>query len=192
MDASVYRAVNDFASRTPWLHTVAVSFAKGGIVVFGLLLLVGWYLARRDSDLAELASVFGAGAAVFVALGIAQLIGHAFDRARPYAVMPGAHVLVARTSDFSFPSDHATAVGAVAVGLLLSRRPLGVVAAALAVGMAVTRVYVGAHYPSDVAAGLVVGGVTAAVVCRAAVTFLAPVLRRLRRTFLRIFLVARP
>lgn len=60
-----------------------------------------------------------AGAGAVVALGVGQLIGHALDRARPYAVMPNAHVLITRTSDFSVPSDHATAVGAVALYALV-------------------------------------------------------------------------
>src|SRR2546428_463519 len=88
------------------------------------------------------------------------------DRTDP-SPMTSAHVLVARTTDFSFPGDHATAVGAVAVGLLLTRRRLGIVMAAFAVLMAFARVYVGAHYPGDVVAGLALGGVTAFVVNRA-------------------------
>jgi len=59
------------------------------------------------------------------------------------------------------PSDHATA-GAVAVGLLFANRRWGIVAAVLAALMAFTRVYVGAHYVSDVA-GLALGGLVVAV-----------------------------
>jgi len=77
--------------------------------------------------------------------------------------MTGVHLLVDKTTDFSFPSDHATAAGAVAVGLLLTNRRWGIIAAALAVVMAFTRVYVGAHYPADVLAGLALGGIVAAV-----------------------------
>jgi undecaprenyl-diphosphatase len=104
--------------------------------------------------------------------------------------MPAAHLLVSKTADFSFPSDHATAVGAVAVGLLLFRRPLGLTACVLALGMAFARVYVGAHYPGDVVAGLVLGGVTAAAVRPLARRLLVPVLQRLRGTGLRPLIVA--
>ena len=45
----------------------------------------------------------------------------------------------------------AVMAGAVTVGVLLANRRLGLVTAALAVLMAVTRVYVGAHFPLDVA-----------------------------------------
>ena len=77
--------------------------------------------------------------------------------------MTAIQLLVHKTTDFSFPSDHATAVGAVAVGLLFTNRRWGTIAAVLAIVMAFTRVYVGAHYPGDVLAGLALGGTVAAV-----------------------------
>jgi undecaprenyl-diphosphatase len=47
--------------------------------------------------------------------------------------------------------------GAVAAGLLLVNRRLGLVAAAAAAIMAFARVYIAAHYPSDVIGGLILG-----------------------------------
>jgi undecaprenyl-diphosphatase len=164
MDAGLYRWINDVAGRTGWAHPIVVGFAKYGIVLFAGLLVVAYVDARRRDDLRGVAGAVWAAAAAIVALGVGQLIGRAVDRARPYQAMSGVHVLVDRTSDFSFPSDHATAVGAVAVGLLLAgRRRWGVVAAIGAIAMAVARVYVGVHYPGDVLVGLALGGVVAAV-----------------------------
>ena len=95
------------------------------------------------------------------ALGVGQIIGGAINRARPYETMTNVHVLVDKTTDFSFPSDHATVAGAVAVGLTFANRRWGIVASVVAVLMAFTRVYVGAHYPGDVLAGLSLGGLVA-------------------------------
>jgi undecaprenyl-diphosphatase len=72
-------------------------------------------------------------------------------------------------------SDHATAVGAVAVGLSFANRRWGIVATVLALLMAFTRVYVGAHYPTDVVAGLALSG----IVATAGWFTVMPVLRRL-------------
>ena len=44
---------------------------------------------------------------------------------RPYQTHPWLLVLASRTSDFSFPSDHAVMAGAVAAGLLLVSRLTG-------------------------------------------------------------------
>ncbi|HZX56096.1 MAG TPA: phosphatase PAP2 family protein [Ilumatobacteraceae bacterium] len=162
MDSSLYRWINRFADRTSWAHGLFKANAGYGIVLFAVLLLVAYLNGRQHDDLTAVAASAWAGAAAIVALGIGQLIGGAIDRARPYETMTNVHLLVDKTTDFSFPSDHATAAGAVAVGLLFANRRLGIVACVLAVLMAFTRVYVGAHYPLDVIAGLALGGIVAA------------------------------
>ena len=75
--------------------------------------------------------------------------------------VPGILVLANRSTDPSFPSDHATMAGAAAVGLWIVNRRLGIVAAAAALLMAITRVYIAAHYPGDVLAGLLLGAIVA-------------------------------
>ena len=185
-----FRAVNDLARHTSWLHAPARAFAEYGVVVFAALLLLSWWLARRDGDLRQVAAALWAPVGMLIAIGLNQLIGAAVAEPRPYTVLPHALTLVAHSSDFSFPSDHSVMAGAVAAGVLLARRVLGLVTAALAVLMAATRVYVGAHRPLDVVAGLLVG---AGVVV---VTYLlvAPLLRRLlaalTRTPVRVLLTS--
>jgi membrane-associated phospholipid phosphatase len=185
MDASLFRAINRLTARTGWAHPLFIAYAKYGVVVFPVLLLTGWWLARSRADIDALAVIVWAGAGAVLALGLGQLIGHAVDRARPYAVMPTAHVLITRTSDFSFPSDHATAVGAVAAGLWLANRRLGLLAAGLAVVMAFARVYVGAHYPGDAAAGLLLGAGVVVALHPIAAEILRPILARLAQSPLR-------
>jgi undecaprenyl-diphosphatase len=191
MDASLYRAVNRLADRTGWAHPLFIGYAKYGVLLFAAFLLAGWWLARRRADIDAVGAVVWAGAAAVVALGVGQVIGHAVDRARPYAVMPTAHVLLTRTTDFSFPSDHATSVGAVAAGLLLAHRRLGLLAAGLAVVMAFARVYVGAHYPGDVAAGLLLGAGIVVALHPFATRILRPLLSRLAQSPLRLLIAPR-
>src|SRR5688572_2749572 len=67
--------------------------------------------------------------------------------------------------DFGFPSGHVAATAAWALGLAWSRRkswPLGVAATWVAL-MAVSRMYLGRHFPADVVGGLVVGVVALAL-----------------------------
>ncbi len=126
MDRSLYRRINDLADSTTWAHGLVRGYAKYGIVVLGVLLLVAWWQARRSDDApAAVAMVVWAAAAPLGALAVAQLLNHLVDRSRPYAAMPSAHVLIARSADASFPSDHATAAGAVAAGLLIAGGTIG-------------------------------------------------------------------
>ncbi len=162
MDRDIYRWVNRLADRTTWAHGFFRFYANFGVVLFAGLLLAAFLDGRRHGHTIEVAGSVWAGAAALVALGVGQFIGGAVDRLRPYEAMSDVHVLIDRTTDFSFPSDHATMAGAIAVGLLLTNRRWGIPAVVAAVLMAFTRVYVGAHYPSDVLAGLALGGVIAA------------------------------
>jgi len=185
MDASLYRWINRLADRTAWAHGLFKANAGYGIALFAILLLVCYIDGRQHDDLTAVAASVWAALAALVALGIGQLIGNAVDRARPYDALANVHVLVDKTTDFSFPSDHATVAGAVAVGLLFANRRWGVIASVLAVLMAFTRVYVGAHYPGDVVAGLALGGTVATVGWFIIVPVLTQIARSLSRTPLR-------
>jgi undecaprenyl-diphosphatase len=161
MDVTIYRWFNRFADHTSWAHGFFSNASNGCIVLCALLLVGAAVEGRRHDRPSQVAAAVWAAASVLVALGIGQVVGGIFGRARPYAVLSNVHVLVDRTADVSFPSDHATVVGAVAVGLLLTSRRWGLAATGVAVLMAFTRVYVGAHYLSDVIAGLVLGAIVA-------------------------------
>jgi undecaprenyl-diphosphatase len=154
--------VNDFARTSTWLHAPAVAYAKYGLVLFAALLLLGVWQRRGGGD-RELAVAVWAGLGTLIAVGVNQPVASLVAEPRPYAAHPAVLVLVDRSSDWSFPSDHSVMAGAAAVGLLLVSRRLGAIAVVAAVLMAAVRVYVGAHYPVDVVAGLVLGGVVAGV-----------------------------
>lgn len=188
-DRSDFEHVNRFAQRTTWLHGAFRFYANDGVVLFALLLIAGYLLARSRRDPLLMARSLLAGAGVLLAIAVNQPIVHAINEQRPYTQLPGALVLVHRSLDGSFPSDHATMAGAAAAGLLLLDRRLGAVAAVAALLMAFTRVYVGAHFPIDVLAGLALGAAVA-VLLQLAAPALARVIRRLESTPLRRALTA--
>lgn len=153
---ALFLRINEFARTSTALHTPAIAFAKYGIAVFTALILVGVW-RRRGASNPHLAAALWAGAGALLAVAVNQPVAALVAEARPYVAHPAALTLVDRTTDWSFPSDHSVMAGAAAVGLLLVVKRLGIVAALAAMLMAVTRVYVGAHYPHDVVAGLLLG-----------------------------------
>lgn len=188
----LFGAVNHFARLTPWLHTPARLYAEYGVVLFAGLLLLSWFLTRRDGDLGRATAALWAPAGALIAIGVNQVLVAAVAEPRPYTAMPHALVLVSRSTDYSFPSDHAVMAGAVTVGVLLVNRKLGLVTAAFAVLMAVTRIYVGAHFPLDVAAGLAVGAIVALGSYGAARPLLSRFVVLLARTPVRPLVTAQP
>lgn len=187
-----FRVVNNFARHTGWLHGIVAGYAGYGIALFALLLVVGWWLARRSGNPATMGLALCAGIGTLVAVAINQPIVRSVHEARPYTTLPHTLVLVQRSMDPGFPSDHATAAGAAAVGLFFVSRRLGWTAAAAALLMAFARVYAGAHYPRDVLAGLALGAVVAVLGALFLAPLLARVIERAQQTPLRPLLAARP
>lgn len=98
-----------------------------------------------------------AGAGAFTAHAAAVVIKRVVRRPRPHH--PAIAINVATPSKLSFPSAHATSTAAAAV--LLGRVTGLPLPAVLVPPMALSRLVLGVHYPSDVAAGVVVGALVA-------------------------------
>ena len=98
-----------------------------------------------------------AGAGAFAAHAAAVLIKRVVGRTRPDH--PAIAVNVGTPSRLSFPSAHATSTTAAA---LMMGRITGLPLPALLIPpMALSRLVLGVHYPSDVATGVVIGAAVA-------------------------------
>ena len=79
-------------------------------------------------------------------------------RTRPYDVNTSVHLLVAKLHDYSFPSGHTAASFASVTALYLAgEKKLWKPALVLACLIAVSRLYLYVHYPTDVLGGMVFG-----------------------------------
>ena len=156
LDAAVFHAVN--ATHTDGLDLLMVLASARWLGVTICVSLVPLLLWRRR---AAAFRVIGCGAlAVALADTVgARLIKPLVGRVRPcFALPPGSfRQLVEVANVGSMPSLHAANAFAVATVLVLSNRRLVWVAFPVAALVAVSRVYVGVHWPSDVVLGAVWG-----------------------------------
>ena len=111
-----------------------------------------------------------AGVAMGIAMALGFLIGNIglkniIARTRPYDMVE-VEVLVKHLSDFSFPSGHTLVSFNAAIALHHYHRRWGVAALVLATVIALSRLYLFVHYPTDVLAGLLLAVGIAFVSCR--------------------------
>lgn len=92
-----------------------------------------------------------------LATAISQPLKRLARRSRPSVAVPGFHARIHEPDDFSFPSGHTAVAFAVACALAGQGSVLATSCFILALGISVSRVYLGAHYPLDVLAGAVLG-----------------------------------
>ncbi len=163
VDPGLFLRINGFARATGWLHPLMVGWASYGVAAFAMLMVLGWWQARRRGDAVAMAAALWAPLATLVAVGINQPIVQLVAEPRPYTALSGILVLADQSSDPSFPSDHAVMAGAAACALFVVSRRLGEVAVVAAVLLAFARIYIGAHYPHDVVFGLGLGVAVAVI-----------------------------
>lgn len=105
---------------------------------------------------------FMVGAALLIGLALGNgVLKNVVGRIRPYdldgSLLTEADLLVSGLSDFSFPSGHTLASFEAATVLLIRDKRMGIPALVLAILIALTRLYLYVHYPTDVIAGVIFG-----------------------------------
>lgn len=138
-----------------FLMPLITLFGEGGIFWIALTLVL---LARPKTRRLGINLAFCLALEALVCnVMIKPLVG----RIRPYDLKPGIEALVRQPHDFSFPSGHTGASFAMAGGFIFSRSRYWLPVTILASLIALSRIYLYVHYPTDVIAGILLGLLTA-------------------------------
>jgi undecaprenyl-diphosphatase len=194
MDWRIYHAIYSLSLRHHWLGTIFSDVEAASIPFMVVVTAALWLLARPGGSRKwKLAAGSGFGAAA-VALLVNQVIHSIWDRPRPYE----AHVIAhpwSKSTDASFPSDHASASLAIAFAVVVFDPLAGAVLLTAAVLIAVGRLFIGAHYPGDIGASVLVAVAAALLVVklgRPVILFLVRLVERLTDPVLSRVWRARP
>lgn len=134
--------------------------------IFFLIVWVLWQ-ERRTKDRFLRHAMHEAGWAGASSLLLAICLSEVIQRNRPFLTFADVQILIPMPlSQYSFPSAHASLAFGIAFACLwgANRRSTIVIPMVLAALVGLGRVLVGVHYPTDVLAGMVVGGFSFALV----------------------------
>ncbi|MEA3188831.1 MAG: hypothetical protein QOD99_2661 [Chthoniobacter sp.] len=157
-------------SHLPWmagqswkLDYAIYCLSNNDLLKGGLFMVMVWAFWFRPEPKRDRATILAMLAGAMMAL----LIGKALERLAPYSQRPYQSGIPGLVFPFdmgmhhhesSFPSDHATLFFAFCAGLFFLSRPAGWAASVYTtIVIALPRLYLGLHYPSDLIGGAVLG-----------------------------------
>ena len=80
-----------------------------------------------------------------------------FNRTRPFIKLEDLYVKKISVDNYSLPSAHSAAAFSMAITTFMFFPLLGIIFVALACCVAISRIYIGVHYPTDVFLGILIG-----------------------------------
>ena len=149
---------NDFL--TPFVTFITHLGDAGIIWIMLTILLLAYAKTRKTGAVMALSMILNA-------LATNVVLKNILARTRPYEIIDGLYSIVGRQSDYSFPSGHSACSFACAVVIYrYCPKKYGISALIAAVLIALSRLYVGVHFPTDVLGGALVGTLAALLACR--------------------------
>ena len=162
LDREWFSAINGLAGQSPFLDEIMFQFSQeGNLLVPGIFLAVYW--SWRNWGEAQIAIP-----CLLLLLGLSDLLGgqvkNLIGRSRPCQVLEQINQLVGCGGSFSMPSNHAFNSSTAVTFMIVLYPSLGWVLVPVLMMVGISRVFLGAHYLTDVLAGIVMGVVVGGTV----------------------------
>ena len=154
-DGLITQWLNSF-SRLSWpLDELMIVLSSHGVPVMVIIVALGRW--NRNDRVAKRHACLVSGLSFLSGLLLNQLLLLFIHRARPYDAGI-THLIIPPSADWSFPSDHATAVAAIiSAAWLRHQQGFALGPSLLGLLICISRVYVGIHFASDVLGGIATG-----------------------------------
>jgi undecaprenyl-diphosphatase len=164
LDQSITKFLNASSGQFPVLDRIAILLSAFAVPFMVVAVAALWFLGGNSR--ARRHVIVSSGLAFLLGLGLNQIILLFVQRARPYDAGI-TRLIIEKSADWSFPSDHATASAAIAMTFtMLAFRKQALWFGFCTVLVCWSRVYVGIHYTGDIIAGIATGCIAAAAVTK--------------------------
>jgi undecaprenyl-diphosphatase len=152
-DVSIFYSLNHLSSSylVAVVATLVTQFGYEPILALFAVLL--FFVDRQNAKLALEVLI-----AFVIADAVVLVLDGVYFRPRPYETLSNVLLPAGLGGGSSFPSGHATRAFAVAGVVAIQWGKKAVPIVLISCGVALSRVIIGVHYPSDVMAGAVLGG----------------------------------
>lgn len=156
MNESVFRIINDIGKEQTWLNSPLTWFSNWAVVLLALFMIVTFLLSVRNRSYKDAIIMISGGISFVVTFIICKLLGQLRYNEQPFAELENVNQLVFKEVNNSFPSDHTALFFSIMFAFYFYERKYKwlIVFPFL---MALSRIYVGVHYPLDVLVAAIVG-----------------------------------
>jgi undecaprenyl-diphosphatase len=163
MNDEIFRWINGWAGHFSFLDTIMIVLTNSVPYITVAMILFLWFNRKGEEGIERqytaLYIVFSALLALLINEGIHLVYYHP----RPF-VAHHVHQLIPHSADSSFVSDHAILAFSIAWILLFRKDKWGYPALVWAIVVSISRIFVGVHYPADVAGSMVLSCGTSGLV----------------------------
>jgi undecaprenyl-diphosphatase len=160
MDLFLFEKINALANQSKFFDWIGIFFAEYLLwIIVGILVILFLFKKTR------LMAICAGGSIVLGRLIIAEIIKRLYSSPRPYIILEGVKKIIVGNTDYqSFPSGHTTIFFAFATAIYFFNKKWGIISFIAAILVGLSRIFVGVHWPIDVAAGAVIGVMSGIVV----------------------------
>lgn len=151
-NVSLFYFVFNFSRKFPLLNGLMI-FGADYLILLTLVLVIILAIARKSRERKSLLLILPG---TVVALLLIQIIHLFIFEPRPFIVLP-INPLIKHTADASFPSTHTTIMSVIAFAYIFFGSKFSLLFLLLLLWVGLARIYVGIHYPVDIAGGILVG-----------------------------------
>jgi undecaprenyl-diphosphatase len=156
MDFYLFQLINNFVGKWQPLDWFGIFCAE--YLIFAMaFVIIAWTIFNKNNRRADTVIILEIILAAFFSYLTKIVINLIYFRPRPFSAHD-VNLLISKISDGSFPSAHTFLSFAMAFGIYLYNKKLGIVLLISAALVSVSRIYVGVHYPSDIFGGIILAG----------------------------------